>query len=441
MATRVERRRFFQLVGSAGVLAGLPVVFPDMFGARVATASEGQPGAGGEVAVYPRLPEVLNWQRLTPNSDINLVNAVVVPEVLMTRTNNERVKMAVDFTATYDVYNSSHLKSDLWEYGESVRDALKRGQEVSLVLDIPDNLGFPVDRLGKYFRAVFQRFKCGESQRANFYIGNELNAYPITRTDEYLKFYARVIVAAAVVKREVAPEAKLFPYPEAYYGNGMVLEKSLRFITEEIGKYNLANPLSGLRMVEVVAGLPFHYYDRLTGIRERASMYKAIAHKHGVPPVLRLMELGKPEGVAGEKMTVDEHQDVIVRNLAEAAVLVKEGVLECAFWHTAESVGDPGGHALFVHEGNRFTAKPQYETYSRMSKLLFSGAEWEERELGNFNSQVLVRSQTSLGEEVNTTWVRRFDPEGGLVAESRPEITIKPKIDRRDFLKYFVGQN
>lgn len=378
---------------------------------------------------FPIVPEFVKANELTPNADANLVNAVVVPESLLIRTNQEKVKMAVDFRSTFNKDNPDVLLNNLWGYGESVKDAIRRGQEVWLVLDIPDNVDqVSLEDLARYFSALAKEYSTidaeGDRKTARFVIGNELNAYPKTRAESYLHWYAKVYVHAVLSMKKVSPNIQIFPYAEAYYDSGKTLDTSLALIKQEFSLLRPSDELVDTRD-EPINGLCFHYYDDKTGIRERAMLYHQLAEKHGFPPFVNLLELGKPEKTQGIFTTLD-HQVVIVRNLAEALALVNEGVINSVFWHTAENVVDPNDHALFLYENGNLIPKPQFYTFQTMGKLLHHDVSWNERPLSDRSSEVAVSGLTSVEDRVKITWIRTKNIEGQILSESSPEIKVYP---------------
>lgn len=422
----MNRRQFLEIVGAGLAASFLPTSITEA--SRIAPATEDQLGKL-ESSRYPTVPEWLQLDLLEPNKAANLSNLVVVPERLYQRTNKEMVKMAVDFRQTFNPNNPSELQSDIWGYGESVRDALKRGQTAWLIFDLPDDYLASIDDLSIYFAALARRFtitdSSGNLRSARFVIGNELNANSQTRTQKYLEWYATVYVAAAKQMRVATPELQLFPFGEAYYGNGSTLMAAL----DEI------QAASGGHLSSLVSGLCFRFYDDLSKIAERSRIYAQVAREYSLDPEqLHLMELSKSEKTATD-YSIHDHQQTIVRNLATALALKQMGTIQTCFWHTAENIADPNGHALFEHEGNYFAPKPQYFTFELVSKLLYKIYHYAEVPNGSGQSLVEIKSKTSKGDDVTLTWFRFYNGSGKLIRETEPELTIARASDalsRRD---------
>ena len=438
----MNRRRFLEL-STSGVVAALIAQLPWK-------TTSAQENAKNEVSTdlatkFPPIPEFLHLDELHPNDEANLVNAVVVPRELLPRTNREKVKMSVDFSTTFNKDNPDRLRNNLWGYGESVKDAIRRGQEVWLVLDIPDTEDqVRLDDLARYFSAVAKEYSTmdvsGVYKTARFVVGNELNAYPKTRAESYIRWYAKVYTHAVLSMRKVSPNIRLFLYAEAYYDSGKTLDTSLALIKQEFSLLRTSDKLVDTRD-EPITGLCFHYYDDKTGIRERASLYRQLSRSYGLPASIHLLELGKPELTRGNFSSL-EHQHVIVRNLTEALALIKEGIIETVFWHTAESVDDTRGHALFIHEGSRFEPKPQLFTFLTLSKLLHHDVAWEMQEIPDGTSKITVSGLTSTSDRSVVTWTRLKNSDGKVLSESEPEIRIYPasKLSlRRSLVATFNG--
>lgn len=363
---------------------------------------------------FPPIPESIDLKTLTPNSNANLVNAVVVPENLLARTNREALRMSIDFQSTYNSSKPDNLRNNIWGYGESVKDAIRRGQVVWLILDIPDNTTqVSLPDLARYFTAVVKEYSLttgtNAKQVAKFVVGNELNALPQTRVHDYLRWYAQVFLQAIQSMRQVMPTVMVYPFADAYYGSGETLDLALKFIFE-------ASP--SIR----IPGLCFHYYDAKSGIRERSQIYSSLASQYGIPNQLHLLELGKSEAT----ISVDLHQEVIVRNLAETLALVNEGILQTMFWHTAERVGNPNGHALFLYDQtNRLVAQEQFFTFNKVRKLLHHSVSWEEQSLDAGYYRVRVTGLTSNEDRVLITWMRVKHANGQIVSDSKPELSIE----------------
>lgn len=423
----MNRRRFLELAGGAAVTA----VFP--YTRVVARSIPEEPFRGSATESHWTTPEWLHLDQLQPNLAANMVNMVVVPEELYARTNREQIKMAVDFRSTFNPSNPMELQNDLWGYGESVRDALKRDQIVWLVLDLPDDYSVSLELLSLYFQALAQRFSVrddhGELQTARFVIGNELNAFAHTSTDQYVQWYAQAYLTASTAMRQVHPDVKLFPASDAYYGSGEVLTRILKAIQ---GAGDGAHDLRA-----VVSGLGFHFYDNCSKLVERTSVYAQIARQFSLDPKqLHLLELSKSEGgVLG--FTTFDHQQVIIRNLTTALALVRSGTLQTTMWHTAEQVGDPNGHALFMHDKDQFKPKPQYSTFELLSKLLYQITRFEEQQVAPSVFAVTCVAVTSEGDQVNISWRRFRNLAGELTYESEPTIVFGlsgKELHRRELL-------
>ena len=419
---QMNRRRFLELSASSAVVAVLAQLSrKPAFSQAVST----QESSTNLTAQYPPIPEYIRLGELLPNDQANLVNAVVVPENLLPRTDREKVKMAVDFQSTFNKENPDVLRNDLWGYGESVKDAIRRGQEVWLVLDIPDSTGqVSLDDLTRYFIAVAKEYSStqisGKSRPVKYVIGNELNAQLKTRSDDYIRWYAQVYASAGEAVLSVAPSAELFPYAESYYDSGDTLNKVLAFIK-----------------LQPISGLCFHYYDDKTGIRERAEIYRQLAEKHGLPPTVHLLELGKPEKTKAN-FSVFDHQSVIVRNFAEALALVEEGIIETVFWHTAERVGDPNSHALFSYNNlGGLEPKLQFWTFQTMSKLFHHDVTWKEQQLDEGSSKIIVSGVASSGDRSEVSWIRTKNSDRSVLSESSPELKVCPssKLSLRRILR------
>lgn len=418
----MNRRQFLEIVGAGIATSFLPKSISEA--SRIAPVTEPQLGKS-DSSQYPPLPEWLRLDLLEPNRAANLSNLVVVPERLYQRTNAEMVKMAVDFRQTFNPDNPSELQSDIWGYGGSVRDALKRGQTAWLILDLPDDYSASIEDLSMYFAALARRFTITDSlgilRSARFVIGNELNGRSRTRTQQYLEWYAAVYVSAATQMRKVNPELQLFPFGEAYYGNGSTLMTALDEIQVAFGGH----------VSSLVSGLCFHFYDDQSKISERSEIYAQVAQKYSLDPAqLHLMELSKSEQ-SSPNHSVHDHQQTIIRNLATALALKQIGAIQTCFWHTAENIDDPNGHALFDHEGDRFEPKPQYFTFELVSKLLYKIYHYAEVPQGSGQSLVEIKSKTSLGDDVTLSWLRFRDGLGTLTGESEPAVTISQVSQNR----------
>lgn len=418
----MNRRRFLELSASGAVVAVLAQLSrKPAFGQATST----QESTTNLTRQFPPVPEFVRLDELLPNDEANLVNAIVVPENLLPRTDQEKVKVAVDFRSTFNPENPDVLLNDLWGYGESVKDAISRGQDVWLVMDIPDSPGqVSLDDLTRYFIAVAKEFSStqisGKSRSVKHVIGNELNAQSKTRADDYIRWYAQVYASAGEAILSVAPSAELYPYAESYYDSGDTLNKVLAFIK-----------------LQPISGLCFHYYDDKTGIRERAEIYRQLAEKHGLPPTVHLLELGKPEKTKAN-FSVFDHQSVIVRNLVEALALVEEGIIETVFWHTAERVGDPNSHALLSYDTfGRLEPKPQFWTFQTMSKLFHHDVRWKELQLENGSTTITVTGVASSGDRSEVSWIRTRNSDGSVLSESPPELKVYPssKLSLRRILR------
>lgn len=436
--TQMNRRRFLELSASAASVAILAQVSRNpAYGQAVST----QESSTDLAAQYPPIPEFIRLDELLPNDEANLVNAVVAPENLLPRTNREKVKMAVDFQRTFNKDNPDVLRNDLWGYGESVKDAIRRGQEVWLVLDIPDTVNqVSIEDLSRYFSAVFREYtlkdSVGVSRSARFVIGNELNAFQKTSSPDYLRWYAKLYVQAHLAQKMISNSIRLYPFSEAYYGSGEVLHEALSNILVEASLHRDESTIP-FDYRSLIGGLCFHFYDDKAILKDRLKIYQSLAQQLGIQPSLHVLELGKPE-VMKKSLSDQDHQHIIARNLLEALALAEEGIIETVFWHTAERVGDPNSHALFSYDTfGRLEPKPQFWTFQTMSKLFHHSVSWKEQHLENGTTRITVTGIASSGDRSEVSWIRTKNSDGSVLSESSPKLKVYPssKLSLRRILR------
>lgn len=286
--------------------------------------------------------------RLVPeiNPSITAVNLPCIPNKIENQFSHlhhpkESLIMAVPYSEIETGEISVH------GYGRGLKEAISRKQKVSLVIEIPAG---PIDQgvqswfdnlpqIIKYFRGAF-----------SFIIGNEIND-PNCPWNRDLEKYIALFSHAYQTIKTLSPESSVFPWQQAYFGQGELL-------TEFIGK-------TGGK----IDGLAINYYDNRRKMESWIKIHREILHESNLNQLpICLTELGKP---LNTMITSEEQARLVVQNLTTAAYLQKQGLIDFAAWFCAySSVFGSEEHRLSTSNQFGFTVNEGLFAYILCSHLL-----------------------------------------------------------------------
>lgn len=256
-------------------------------------------------------------------------------------------------------------------YGEGLAEAINRGQSVFLIIEIP---GAPREKdcqsMSEYVSKVLSwmdEIRCFEQrikERASFFkgpttfiIGNEHND-PYSYWKNNIDKYAELYLAACKIIKAQNPNNRVFPYQEAYFGDGETLIDFLKQIRQQNGS------VAGL-----VDGLAVNVYDESSLIPGRVARYKEILAGFGLAdkPIV-ISELGKPIDFMPTEL---EKANYVVQHLCTCAYLQKRGQIETAAWFAGFTPAcHPQDFALTTSENNEFVVYPAFFAYVASQRLL-----------------------------------------------------------------------
>lgn len=345
---------------------------------------------------------------LVPHPQAGLTNLSEVPHTLFRQANTEPLLYPINFDSMFvpgsDHVNRSKKNGNLYGYGDGIKESIRRGQEVFLVLEFPgESDPIPTEDWATYVRGL-----AGEYSGAHFVLGNEINMDSNRKwrdqPDQFALFY---LVASEAIGTH-SPSSRVYMYGEAYNENGETLKVILGA---------MRNVSSQVNIPQRIDGLTFHYYDVAAKLSKRVQMYQDMMRANGIPPVLHLTELGKLEGA---RLTESEHSDVVTQNLATALSIHEKGDIQQVFWHTAHA-GDPNGHSLMYYDAEgMLRLKSSFNQFWTVSKLLHHGI----RNVST-DAETVITGSTSNGEEVEIRWNSNPRSENPAV-EGVPSIKIQP---------------
>lgn len=314
----ISRREFLKLtagVAGAELLRPIELLFPE----------EAQPKT---------LPfeEILRYHTQV-NPKITAVNLSCIPDRFVGQNigfHHPRESLAM--TIPYKDVETGKL--NIYGYAPGLKEAAKRRQKVVLVVETPpepenydpQSWTQSIGKVAEYFQGA-----------SIFIIGNEINHYS-SPWKNFLDKYQELYLVAYQKVKAVSPKSSVFPWQEAPYDQGEVLEEFLS--KEEVrGK---------------IDGLAFNFYGTSGKIEERVDIYRQILNQAGLSqlPVI-ISELGKP----GFYPTNEQQARLVVQNLATTAYLEKQGKIDLSAWYCAYS-GPDNEHALSYSTAKEFIPKP-----------------------------------------------------------------------------------
>ncbi len=248
---------------------------------------------------------------------------------------------------------------DIYGYASGLKEAIKRGQKVVLVVEIPykpdeyDSQSWTqgMEKIAEYFQGA-----------RTFIIGNEINT-PYSPWRNSLDQYKELYLVAYEKIKTTSSQSLVFPWQEAYYGKGEALQE---FLSKE-------------EMKGKIDGLAFNLYDTSEKIEERVSLYQQILNQYGLSrlPVV-ISELGKP---IGAHLTQDQQARLVIQNLATAAYLEKQGKIELSAWYCAYA-GPNNENALSFSTLKEFKSKPGLFAFLLCQRLLVGEIDLVKKPLG-----------------------------------------------------------
>lgn len=369
----ISRREFLKLVG--GVI-GAEFFRPiESF-----LPPEPQPKTLPFEEILKRCPQI--------NPKITAVNLSCIPERFVGQNIGfHHPQESLVMTVPYNDIKKGKL--EIYGYAPGLKEAIKRGQKVVLVVENPaepaqyDSQSWTkgVEKVAEYFKGA-----------SIFIIGNEINTHyspwrhPLDKYQElYLTAYQKI--------KTISPKSSVFPWQEAYYGEGEVLQEFL----------------AGEKVKGKIDGLAFNFYDISSKIEGKVDLYHRILSQFGLSqlPVM-IGELGKP---INNYLSQEQQARLVVQNLATAAYFEKRGQIDLSAWYCAYA-GPNGGHALSFSTDKEFKPKPGLFAFLLAQRLL----------RGDIN---LIKHQSGLMELIVTNQGRT---QAHFVwNEGERKITLPPK--------------
>lgn len=316
-------------------------------------------------SVFPEEPrlktlpfeEILRYH-FQVNPEITAVNLSCIPDRFVGQSigfhhPKESLVMAIPYK---DVETG---KLNIYGYAPGLKEAIGRRQKVVLVVEIPykpdeyDSQSWTqgMEKIAEYFQGA-----------RTFIIGNEINT-PYSPWRNSLDQYQELYLVAYEKIKTTSPQSLVFPWQEAYYGKGEILQE---FLSKEEVK-------------DKIDGLAFNFYDTSEKIEERASLYQQILNQYGLSrlPVV-ISELGKP---IGAYLTQEKQARLVIQNLATAAYLEKQGKIELSAWYCAYA-GPNNENALSFSTLKEFKPKPGLFAFLLCQRLLIGEIDRVKNPLG-----------------------------------------------------------
>lgn len=194
---------------------------------------------------------------------------------------------------------------------KGLQEAIKRGQPVYLIIETP--FPDPEDSKDADFKRQCSDWEEKIRQRAEFFagnsavfiIGNELNT-PYSPWNGKLDIYLDLYLKAYKIIKSVNPQSRVFPWQEAYHGNGSLLETFLEKLKKKGG---------------TIDGLPVNFYDISSKMKGRVEEYRTLLNRNSLRNApLVISELCMPEG---SEPSETEKASFVAQHLATLAYLQK----------------------------------------------------------------------------------------------------------------------
>jgi|GEM_PF-4900778 len=370
------RRKFLKALGGVSLDLALKSLVPPL-----------------ETAVVPS-KEYLST--LEPNENISLSGLFMIPESLFKHTRREMVSTAVNFGKMYkrdtnesmDHVNRYGKDGDIYGYGGGIREAIKRGQKVFLVIEFPGmtDTDVTVDDWKLYVSGLsLDYMNC-----PYFILGNEINFDGQKHWKDNPSRFVDYYIAAYESIKKISPKSKVLMYGDAYFGKGEILTKVLT----EIKKRFLD------RMP--VDGLTFHFYDRISLLRKRIEdPYLKLGQEFNIPD-LYLTELGKLETL---DLSPEETRSAVIQGTSTALSLIPQNIKD-AFWYTAYAVS-PHNHSLsYYDEKGELKLSSAFDSFWEISKLLHHGIETD----FDYQGISTIKGRSSNNDTTVVMWNSTFIP-------------------------------
>ena len=322
--------------------------------------------------------EIIRILSLPPNPKLPAVNGSIVPSENLPHPENEPIIMAINYG-----------DESIGNYGDGVIKAIGRGQQVTLVIEQPPN-DKPLPSAEEW-RVYIEKI-VGKYQPATFIVGNEVNA-PAGHPQSLLPAqYVSLYETAHEVIKRISPRTQVFLYGEAHYGKGEYLSVVLWLLKGRNIPFD---------------GIAIHYYGDDELMASRVALYQRVLrlNRFSGKPIM-ISELGVPENFPFLPDN-NAYASEMVKLLARAACLQKEGRIKEADWYTAASFANQK-NSLFelVRWGNnQVFVRPtaSVEPWMLTTRLLYrvTGIRTDRYGL------VTVSGRTASGEKTAVVWATR----------------------------------
>ena len=290
-----------------------------------------------------------------------------------------------------------------------------------LILELPCPTDVDFDSQCQQWKTkISERAKFFQSETTNFIIGNEINAQNTLWADK-LDLYLDLYLQSYEIIKKFNPKMRVFPWQEAYFQHGELLETFLQKLRQQNG---------------TIDGLPINFYDVCSKMEARILEYHCLLEKNSFleTPIV-ISELSKPENYQPSER---EKASFVIQHLVTAAYWQQKGLIERAAWFAAWA---PQGYkqdcALSTSlKDNRFVAYPSLNAFLLSSHLLNGEINLKKDSSGlvmaeisqkgspktsffwNEGSQSIILKNTSQNCQLLT-------PTGGIIPRNCP-LTLEP---------------